>query len=470
MKNKIEIAIIFKKEKTKKNNIINYHPDHVALGYQDEETGEFITRKGKKYAYLLNSNEKYGYALRKRILFSKESKNRLQAPLISYIREFATYYFEEVKNNTYQFVVPQVGDYEEVKFAYFSKLEPHYQYADEPDLELAKKFLKQDELFDAKKLINELKSKVIGQDKAIEDIVSILWQNTRSNVKNNILLIGPTGVGKTEMIRIIAKKLNIPTVMVDATTLTASGYVGKSVNDIIIELVRNANQNLAQASRGIIFIDEIDKKSGLPGNGEIRTEAIQDELLKLLEDNSYSINLGDEFQPYYQTISTKNITIIASGAFTELLENRTNTKSKIGFKDKINSPTKQEPITTEELYKFGLKKELLGRFPNIIELKPLSPKELIEILKNKNNQTLQEKINLLKELKIEVKIEEDLYQEIAKEAIRKNIGARGLVSAVENVFKEPMSKIGQEPNQYQSLILTKKTQENPKGYQLIKKK
>ena len=86
MKNKIEIAIIFKKEKTKKNNIINYHPDHVALGYQDEETGEFITRKGKKYAYLLNSNEKYGYALRKRILFSKESKNRLQAPLISYIR------------------------------------------------------------------------------------------------------------------------------------------------------------------------------------------------------------------------------------------------------------------------------------------------------------------------------------------------------------------------------------------------
>lgn len=127
------------------------------------------------------------------------------------------------------------------------------------------------------------------------------------------------------------------------------------------------------------------------------------------------------------------------------------------------------PITTEELYQFGLKKELLGRLPNIIELKPLTEDDLIQILKNKNNQTLEEKKHLLNELGITLSINDTTIKQIAHNAFKKNTGARGLIGSVEAVFKEPMTLISQEPNDYQELVLEPVTKENPKGYRLIKK-
>ena len=466
MKNKIEIAVIFRRKK-EKDGTITYLPDHITIGHQDEETNEFITKSGKKYPYMLNLEGKNGYGFRKRIIFTKESKNTLTTHPLVLIKEYAKDYFNIIKKNTYQFITPYAGDYEEINL--YCKNEKQTVF--EPDLNLAKLSLKKNELFDAKILAQELKDTIIGQDKAIEDIISILWQNTRSNVKNNILLIGPTGVGKTEIIRNIAKRLNVPSVVANATSLTASGYIGKCVDDILLELLKNADNNLSSASRGIIFLDEIDKKNSSNSTNkidEIGSGSIQDELLKLLEDGEYVINLGTTILPNYKTISTKNITIIASGAFTELLEKRGKPEKTIGFENN-HSSKETTPITTEELYQFGLKKELLGRLPNIIELNPLTEDDLIQILKNKNNQTLEEKKHLLNELGITLSINDTTIKQIAHNAFKKNTGARGLIGSVEAVFKEPMTLISQEPNNYQELILEPVTKENPKGYRLIKK-
>lgn len=468
-----ELVVIFKK-RTNLSGITIYKPVSIEFGYFDKESNLFVTINKEKFHYLLNEKYLYGFGLRQPIKQIKQ-----QYPILKSIKmtTFIQKYLTELKKYDFYFQVSP--NPEDVDFlclmAKNKKTKKILSIEADEDLEKTKKaIINSDKIhFNTQSLIDGIKSEVIGQDEAIEDIVSIIWQNLRSNNgKSNILLMGATGVGKTEIIRNITKRLNIPMIIVNATDLTQAGYIGAKATDFLAQLLKQANYDIKKASRGIIFIDEIDKKAGHSNSekGEVATTGAQDELLKLLEDGTYNINIStNPFAPKIVTINTKNITFICSGAFPLMKEIKEEAnKKQIGFlKD---STEKQSKTTPEDLINYGLKPELVGRLPNIIELNSLNKENLITIMKNPNNKTIQEKINILSNLEITTTIEEEVYSLLADKALKQNTGARGLISVVEKLFIKAMLEVSKHPDDYSQLIIDKNTIDNSQCYTLIRKK
>lgn len=306
---------------------------------------------------------------------------------------------------------------------------------------------------DFKKILD---SYVIGQERAkkvlsvgifnhLKRIESLESLNSKVVLpKSNILILGPTGTGKTYLAETISSYLDIPMAIVNTTSLTASGYIGEDVSTVIERLWRNADEDVEKAQKGIIFLDEIDKNASSVGgtnDKDVSGKAVQQELLKLLEGDIINIypdgtknnrKSGDSIE-----ISTKNILFIAGGAFPNI---RKTPDKVIGFNKPIkgleNSNTYGE--MQQLLEDFGIIPEFYGRFPNIVELEPLDIESLERIIKEPKNSIKSQYTELLKLYNIDVKFSSAFIKSIAEEAIKINTGARGLKTIFEDRLNDFM--------------------------------
>lgn len=316
---------------------------------------------------------------------------------------------------------------------------------------------------------------VIGQEKA-KKVMSVAVYNHYKRVatntmdeieieKSNMLMIGPTGSGKTYLVKTLAKLLDVPLAIADATSLTEAGYIGDDIESVVSKLLAAADNDVEKAEHGIIFIDEIDKiaKKKNTNQRDVSGEAVQQGMLKLLEGSDVEVPVGANSKNAMvplTTVNTRNILFICGGAFPDLeniIKERLNKQASIGFyadlKDKYdNDPHLLEKVTVEDIRSFGMIPEFIGRLPIIFTLEGLNEDALVKILKEPKNAILKQYQKLLALDEVKLEFEDDALRAIAKKALEKNTGARALRAILEEYMLDIMYEIPKDDSIGQVII------------------
>ena len=310
---------------------------------------------------------------------------------------------------------------------------------------------------------------VIGQEYA-KKVISVGVYNHYKRVatgtmdeieieKSNMLMIGPTGSGKTYLVKTLAKLLDVPLAIADATSLTEAGYIGDDIESVVTKLLAAADNDVQRAEQGIIFIDEIDKiaKKKNTNQRDVSGESVQQGMLKLLEGSDVEVPVGANSKNAMvplETVNTRNILFICGGAFPgleDIIKERLNKQASIGFradlKDKYdNDPNILDKVTIEDIRSFGMIPEFIGRLPIIFSLQGLTKDMLVKILKEPKNAILKQYQKLLALDEVQLEFEDGALEAIAERALEKKTGARALRAIIEEIMLDIMYEIPKDDN------------------------
>ena len=319
------------------------------------------------------------------------------------------------------------------------------------------------------KIKAQLDDYVIGQEYA-KKVISVAVYNHYKRVetntmddieieKSNMLMIGPTGSGKTYLVKTLARLLDVPLAIADATSLTEAGYIGDDIESVLSKLLAAADNDVEKAEKGIVFIDEIDKiaKKKNTSQRDVSGESVQQGLLKLLEGSEVEVPVGANSKNAMvplTTMNTKNILFICGGAFPgleDIIKERLNKQASIGFqadlKDKYDAdPNLLEKVTLDDIWNFGMIPEFIGRLPIIFTLRGLDEEMLVKILKEPKNAILKQYQKLLALDEVQLDFDEEALHTIARKAMEKKTGARALRAIIEDFMLDIMYEIPKDDN------------------------